>query len=90
MPGLCRADRLATIPLDSLYPAFDGQAMNAAWIVEFGQRLRFRRSTPPPGQSTADYDRTMAILCHPLSKTEEQLGRKHWQGEGDRGFHGTR
>ncbi len=60
--------------LDSLYPAFDGQAMNAAWIVEFEAGDTVLVEYTVSGSMTADYDRTMAILCYPLQTGSSWAG----------------
>jgi hypothetical protein len=52
--------------LDSMCPAIDCQAVNAAWMVEFGESDTILVEYSVSGRMTVDYEATMATLCYPL------------------------
>jgi len=52
--------------LDSICPAINCQAVNAAWMVEFGESDTILVEYSVSGRMTSDYDTTMATLCYPL------------------------
>ncbi len=52
--------------IDSIIPAFDFQALNAAWEVGFEAGDTVLVEYRVTGQMTRDYDETYGILCYPL------------------------
>lgn len=53
-------------PIDSIYPVLEGQAVNAAWKVDFSAGDTLLVEYAVTGTMTTDYDSTKAILCYPL------------------------
>lgn len=56
----------STDEIDSLFPAFEFQAMNAAWEVGFGAGDTVLVEYHVTGDMTMDYFETMSMLCYPL------------------------
>lgn len=53
-------------PIDSMYPVLEGQAVIAAWKVDFRAGDTTLVEYAVTGTMTTDYDSTKAILCYPL------------------------
>lgn len=53
-------------PIDSIYPVLEGQAVNAAWKVDFSAADTLLVEYAVTGSMTTDYESTKAIICYPL------------------------